>query len=89
MPLWSGATASHRYGRKHVAPGWGDWAVPDFSTLSRRQKDLQSTHSGAEEAGCLHLLVDSTGIKMMGEGEWKVKKHGADYRRQWRGCIWV
>ena len=31
-----------------------------------------------------HLLVDSTGIKMLGEGEWKTKKHGADYRRQWR-----
>ncbi len=34
--------------------------------------------------GGLHLLVDSTGIKMLGEGEWKTKKHGADYRRQWR-----
>ena len=32
----------------------------------------------------LHLLVDSTGVKMLGEGEWKTKKHGADYRRQWR-----
>lgn len=32
----------------------------------------------------LHLLVDSTGIKMLGEGEWKTKKHGAEYRRQWR-----
>ncbi|EKU83642.1 hypothetical protein HMPREF9710_00821 [Massilia timonae CCUG 45783] len=32
----------------------------------------------------MHLLVDSTGIKMLGEGEWKTKKHGADYRRQWR-----
>jgi hypothetical protein len=32
----------------------------------------------------LYLLVDSTGIKMLGEGEWKTKKHGADYRRQWR-----
>lgn len=32
----------------------------------------------------LHLLVDSTGIKMIGEGEWKTRKHGADYRRQWR-----
>ena len=32
----------------------------------------------------LHLLVDSTGIKMLGEGEWKTKKHGADYCRQWR-----
>jgi hypothetical protein len=32
----------------------------------------------------LHLPVYSTGIKMLGEGEWKTKKHGADYRRQWR-----
>jgi hypothetical protein len=32
----------------------------------------------------LHLLVDSTGIKMLGEGECKTKKHGADYRHQWR-----
>ncbi len=32
----------------------------------------------------MHLLVDSTGIKILGEGEWKTKKHGADYRRQWR-----
>jgi len=32
----------------------------------------------------LHLLIDSTGIKMLGEGECKRKKHGADYRRQWR-----
>jgi hypothetical protein len=32
----------------------------------------------------LHLLVDSTGIKMLGEGEWKTKRHGARYRRQWR-----
>ena len=32
----------------------------------------------------LFLLVDSTGIKFLGEGEWKCKKHGAEYRRQWR-----
>lgn len=37
-----------------------------------------------KKQGCQHLLVDSTGIKMMGEGEWKVKKHGANYLRQWR-----
>lgn len=61
-----------------------DWTAPDFSTLSRRQKDLQVRIPVQKKQGCLHLLVDSTGIKMMGEGEWKVKKHGADYRRQWR-----
>ena len=32
----------------------------------------------------LHLLVDSTGIKLLGEGGWKCKKHGAQYCRQWR-----
>ena len=61
-----------------------DWPVPDFSTISRRQKYLQVAipYSGKNDA--LHLLVDSTGVKMLGEGEWKTKKHGADYRRQWR-----
>ncbi len=61
-----------------------DWAVPDFSTLSRRQKDLQVRIPVQKKQGCLHLQVDSTGIKMMGESKWKVEKHGADYRRQWR-----
>ena len=30
------------------------------------------------------LIMDSTGLKFLGEGEWKCKKHGAEYRRQWR-----
>jgi hypothetical protein len=58
--------------------------VPDYSTVSRRQKTLQVTIEVAPTTTGLHLLVDSTGIKMLGEGEWKTKKHGADYRRQWR-----
>ena len=41
-----------------------------------------SVHSPSK-AG-LRLLVDATGIKFLGEGEWKCKKHGAEYRRQWR-----
>lgn len=61
-----------------------DWDVPDFSTLSRRLKHLQVTLTYQRRDEPLHLLVDSTGIKMLGEGEWKRKKHGADYRRQWR-----
>ncbi|WP_081933788.1 IS5 family transposase [Massilia sp. 9096] len=61
-----------------------DWQVPDFSTVSRRQKHLAVTISAQPTTTGLHLLVDSTGIKMLGEGEWKTKKHGADYRRQWR-----
>ena len=62
-----------------------DWPVPDYSTLSRRQKMLQvQLPYRGSGAGALDLLVDSTGIKFVGEGEWKRKKHGAEYRRQWR-----
>jgi hypothetical protein len=61
-----------------------DWPVPDYTTLCRRQKTLEVALGGRTSSGGLHLLVDSTGIKMMGEGEWKTRKHGASYRRQWR-----
>ena len=37
-----------------------------------------------KSSGGLRLLVDSTGLKFLGEGEWKRKKHGPEYRRQWR-----
>lgn len=61
-----------------------DWPVPDYTTLCRRQKTLDVALGGRPSSGGLRLLVDSTGIKMMGEGEWKTRKHGASYRRQWR-----
>lgn len=61
-----------------------DWPVPDFSTVCRRQAKLQVHLSYRPSTTALNLLVDSTGIKFIGEGEWKRKKHGADYRRQWR-----
>jgi hypothetical protein len=56
---------------------------PDYSTVSRRKKTLQVAIAMPTTTG-LYLLVDSTGIKMLGEGEWKTKKHGAKHRRQWR-----
>lgn len=61
-----------------------DWPAPDYTTLCRREKSLSVDLGGRSSSGGLHLLVDSTGIKMMGEGEWKTRKHGASYRRQWR-----
>ena len=61
-----------------------DWPVPCFSTVSRRQATLTVKIPVRRQTGPLHLLVDSTGIKICGEGEWKVKKHGAEYRRSWR-----
>ena len=61
-----------------------DWAVPNFSTLSRRQKTLKVIipHRGSQDP--LHLLIDSTGIKVEGEGEWNARKHGGTKRRVWR-----
>jgi len=61
-----------------------DWLVPDFSTLSRRQKTLAISISCQKLAGPLHLLIDSTGIKFEGDGEWRARKHGPSKRRQWR-----
>ena len=61
-----------------------DWAVPDFSTLSRRQKSLAVNIPYRGSKGPLHLLVDSTGIKVQGEGEWHARKHGGPKRRVWR-----
>ena len=61
-----------------------DWAVPDFSTLSRRQKGLNVAIPYWPSTGALNLLIDSTGIKAEGEGEWFAKKHGPSKSRQWR-----
>jgi hypothetical protein len=60
------------------------WSVPDFSTLCRRQKTLSVAIPYKGSAGPLHLLVDSTGIKAEGEGEWNARKHGGSKRRLWR-----
>jgi transposase len=61
-----------------------DWVVPNFSTLSRRQKTLQVNIPYRGSDGPLHLLIDSTGIKVEGEGEWNARKHGGPKRRIWR-----
>jgi hypothetical protein len=61
-----------------------NWRVPHLSTLSRRQKDLAVAIPCRPRGGPLHLVVDSTGLKVLGEGEWKVRKHGTDNRRVWR-----
>ncbi len=62
-----------------------DLAVPDHSTLSRRAETLEvpppRSGPGAEP---MHLLVDSTGLKLLGAGEWLHEKHGITMRRSWR-----
>lgn len=61
-----------------------DWAVPDFSTLSRPMKTLDVALPKPAGSRPLHLLIDSTGIKVEGEGEWIRRNHGASRKRIWR-----
>lgn len=58
--------------------------APDYSILSRRAKcQVLSLSKQAGHNDPLHLVVDATGLKLYGEGEWKVKKHGQEKRRTW------
>ena len=59
--------------------------MPDHSTLSRRAETLEVPRPRSSPgSGPVHLLVDSTGLKLGGPGEWLVEKHGAKTRRSWR-----
>jgi hypothetical protein len=58
-----------------------DWSVPDFSTLSRRHKARKVNIPYRGSDGPLHLLIDSTGIKVEGAREWNASKHGGSKLR--------
>jgi hypothetical protein len=60
-----------------------DLPVPDHSTLSKRSKSLK-VRLPRKTSGAIHLVLDSTGLKIYGEGEWKVRKHGYSKHRTWR-----
>ena len=57
--------------------------VPDHSTLSKRGKDLK-VNLPKKSSQRLNIVMDSTGLKIYGEGEWKVRQHGVSKRRTWR-----
>jgi hypothetical protein len=59
-----------------------DLPIPDHTTLSRRARTLAVAPQAV--SGPVHLLVDSTGVKLSGPGEWLVEKHGTRRRRAWR-----
>jgi len=60
-----------------------DLEVPDYSTLSRRSADLQvKLIKNPKES--VALVIDSSGLKVYGEGEWKVRQHGYSKHRTWR-----
>ncbi len=58
--------------------------VPDHSTLSRRMSKLEIDIPVMPQEGARHVVVDSTGVKVYGEGDWKTRQHGVSKRRTWR-----
>ena len=60
-----------------------DLPVPDHSTLSKRGKGLK-VKLPKKSSQSLNIVMDSTGLKIYGEGEWKVRQHGVSKRRTWR-----
>ena len=61
-----------------------DLSAPDHSTLSRRQEGLSVALPTRPTQEPIHVVVDSSGLKVYGEGEWKVRQHGWSVRRTWR-----
>src|SRR3712207_402751 len=57
--------------------------VPDHTTLSRRSRSFAGRQSKVILNGPMHLVIDSTGLKLFGQGEWDQEKHGRA-RRSWR-----
>ena len=57
--------------------------VPDHTTLSRRSRGFAGRHPKVVPHGPMHLVIDSTGLKLFGRGEWDGEKHGRA-RRSWR-----
>ena len=61
-----------------------DLEAPDYTTLSRRSQHLRRCLRPVPTDEGLHLVLDSTGLSLVGEGEWAAAKHGGRGRRGWR-----
>lgn len=61
-----------------------DLPTPNYTTLSRRMKKLKTQLGQLQAKGKkIHVVMDATGLKVYGEGEWKVRQHGYSKRRTW------
>jgi len=61
--------------------------VPDYTVICRRSKVLKISSvltKSIDKGEHLHIVMDSTGLKVYGEGEWKVRQHGYSKHRTWR-----
>ncbi len=71
------------FGRSLMCSMELDLPIPDHTHLSRRARALTVQIPRQERTGPIHVVVDSTGLKVFGEGEWTVRQHGAGKRRTW------
>lgn len=71
-------------GRSLVKLMQAEVAIPDYSSLAKRAAKLSVLLSVTTRKGPIDVVVDSTGLKVFGEGEWKMRKHGKSKRRTWR-----
>lgn len=71
-------------GRSLVKLMQAEIAIPDYSSLAKRAARLSISLSVTARKGPIDVVVDSTGLKVFGEGEWKMRKHGKGKRRTWR-----
>lgn len=58
--------------------------IPDYTSLAKRATKLGISLNVRRHTGAIDVVVDSTGLKVFGEGEWKMRKHGKSKRRTWR-----
>jgi len=72
------------FGRALIKLMKADVDIPHHTSLQKRASKLKIDIEIVRGKGAIDLVVDRTGLKVYGEGEWKVKKHGADGRRTWR-----
>jgi IS5 family transposase len=61
-----------------------DLPVPDHTTFSRRSADLTIASTLSKAGGPVNVVIDSTGLKVFGAGEWQLEKHGCKERWTWR-----
>lgn len=76
--------ATEGFGKSLAALIQADIAIPDFTSLAKRAAKLGIDIDVTQYKGKIDVVVDSTGLKVFGEGEWKVKKHGWAKHRTWR-----
>lgn len=71
-------------GRALVKLMGAEVAIPNYTSLAKRAAKMKIDIAVKKVTGSIDIVVDSTGLKVHGEGEWKVRQHGVGGRRTWR-----